>query len=75
MDLIRNIHQHEMKRKIVRSMVQLCHDMGKAIIGEGVEISEEADVLVELECDYLQGFLCAKPGRAFPHISIPPASR
>jgi EAL domain-containing protein (putative c-di-GMP-specific phosphodiesterase class I) len=75
MELIRDIHKHEMKRKIVRSMVQLCHDMGKSIIGEGVESTEEADVLVDLECDYLQGFLFARPGRPFPTISVPPPSR
>lgn len=74
MELIRDIHLHEMKRKIVRSMVSLCHDMGKCIVGEGVESCEERDVLVELECDYLQGFLFAKPGRAFPPISVPPPS-
>jgi EAL domain-containing protein (putative c-di-GMP-specific phosphodiesterase class I) len=74
MELIRNIHQHHMKRKIVRSMVQLCHDMGKFIIGEGVETCEERDVLVELECDFLQGFLFAKPGKTFPPISVPPPS-
>jgi len=74
MELIRDIHLHKMKRKIVRSMVQLCHDMGKSIIGEGVEICEEADVLVELECDYLQGFLFAKPDRTFPRITVPPPS-
>jgi EAL domain-containing protein (putative c-di-GMP-specific phosphodiesterase class I) len=74
MELIRDIHQHEMKRKIVRSMVQLSHDMGKCIIGEGVESCEEADVLVQLGCDYLQGFLFAKPARRFPKISVPPSS-
>ena len=75
MELIRDIHVHDMKRKIVRSMVQLCHDMGKSIIGEGVERFEEADVLVELGCDYLQGFLFAKPAKTFPKISVPPSSR
>ncbi len=72
MELIRGIHLHEMKRKIVKSMVRLCHDMGKCIIGEGVESREECDALVDLECDYLQGFLFARPGRAFPPISAPP---
>ena len=57
-------------------MVRLCHDMGKSIVGEGVESCEEAEVLRELECDYLQGFLFAKPGRVFPRISVlPPSTR
>ena len=56
-------------RGVVRSMVELCHDMGKAIIAEGVETPEENHVLHELGCDYLQGYLLAKPGRAYPSVS------
>ena len=40
------------KRKIVRSMVELCHDMGKSIIAEGVEVPEEKQALVDLQCDF-----------------------
>ena len=72
MELIRGIHLNEMKRKIVRSMVELCHDMGKSIVAEGVETREECDVLVDLECDLLQGYLLARPGRAFPTIAGAP---
>lgn len=63
MELIRDIHQNDMKRKIVRSMVELCHDMGKAIIAEGVEVNEERQALVDLQCDFLQGYLLGRPGR------------
>jgi EAL domain-containing protein (putative c-di-GMP-specific phosphodiesterase class I) len=63
MDLSRGIHKHEMKRKIVRSMVELCHDTGKLIIAEGVEVADEQSVLVDLGCDLLQGFLLARPSR------------
>jgi EAL domain-containing protein (putative c-di-GMP-specific phosphodiesterase class I) len=69
MELIRGIDAHEMKRKIVRSMVDLCHDMGKFIIAEGVETPEEQRVLLDLECDYLQGYLLARPGRAYPTVA------
>lgn len=69
MELIRGIDVHEMKRKIVRSMVDLCHDMGKFIIAEGVETLEEQRVLVDLECDYLQGYLLARPGSAYPSVA------
>jgi EAL domain-containing protein (putative c-di-GMP-specific phosphodiesterase class I)/ActR/RegA family two-component response regulator len=66
MSLIRDIHQSRAKRKIVGTMVGLCHEMGKSIIAEGVEVAAERDILIELGCDLLQGYLFAKPGRPFP---------
>jgi len=70
MSLVRDIHETPTKRKIVRSMVALCHDMGKQIVAEGIESVEERDVLIELGCDLLQGYLFARPGRAFPIVSL-----
>jgi EAL domain-containing protein (putative c-di-GMP-specific phosphodiesterase class I)/ActR/RegA family two-component response regulator len=69
MSLVRDIHQIPTKRKIVRSMVALCHDMGKQIVAEGIESAQERDVLVKLGCDLLQGYLFAKPGRPFPAVN------
>jgi EAL domain-containing protein (putative c-di-GMP-specific phosphodiesterase class I)/CheY-like chemotaxis protein len=69
MALIRGIHQHDMKRKIVRSLVELCHDMGKSIIAEGVEVLEEQQTLVDLGCDLLQGYLLGRPGRGTPGLA------
>ncbi|MEI9948017.1 MAG: EAL domain-containing protein [Pseudomonadota bacterium] len=68
MELIRGIHQNDMKRKIVRSMVELCHDMGKSIIAEGVEVPEEKQVLVDLNCDLLQGYLLGRPSKGTPGL-------
>jgi len=61
MCLVRDIHQHDAKQKIVGSMVSLCHEMGKQIIAEGVEQRAERDALVELGCDLLQGYLFGRP--------------
>jgi EAL domain-containing protein (putative c-di-GMP-specific phosphodiesterase class I) len=43
--------------------------MGKQIVAEGIERSEERDCLSELGCDLLQGYLFAKPGRPFPGLN------
>ena len=69
MSLIRDIHITSTKQKVVRSMTALSKDMGMVVVAEGVETTEERDCLVELGCDLLQGFLFAKPGRAFPGVS------
>jgi EAL domain-containing protein (putative c-di-GMP-specific phosphodiesterase class I) len=66
MSLVRDVHQSITKQKVVGSMVRLCHDMGTQIVAEGVETREERDALVSLDCDLLQGYFFAKPGRPFP---------
>jgi EAL domain-containing protein (putative c-di-GMP-specific phosphodiesterase class I) len=66
MDLVRGIDTHRTKRSIVSSMVTLCHEMKSVVVAEGVETAEERDTLVDLGCDFIQGYLLAKPGPAFP---------
>ena len=73
-ELISEIHLSATKRKIVRSLVELCHHLGKRVIGHGVESAEEAAVLRELGCDYLQGPLFADPPNESPEPSSPPSS-
>ena len=65
MSLVRDIDQHAMKQRLVRSVIELCREQGIKIIGEGVETEAEARVLVELGCDYLQGYLIARPALPF----------
>ena len=68
MSLVRDIHKHPMKQKLVRSMTALCKDVGITVVAEGIEVIEERDAVVELGCELLQGFLFAEPGRAFPAV-------
>lgn len=46
---------------IVRSMIDLAHNMGRTVIAEGVESKEILDILDILGCDYVQGFYLCKP--------------
>jgi EAL domain-containing protein (putative c-di-GMP-specific phosphodiesterase class I) len=46
---------------IVRSLLSLAHDLGIAVIAEGVETREQLELLRELDCEYVQGFLFNKP--------------
>jgi EAL domain-containing protein (putative c-di-GMP-specific phosphodiesterase class I) len=68
MSLIRDAHQNSTKQKVVRSMTALAKDMGMIVVAEGVEKPEERDVLIDLGCDYLQGYLFARPGPGFPEV-------
>jgi EAL domain-containing protein (putative c-di-GMP-specific phosphodiesterase class I) len=68
MSLVRDVHQNSTKQKVIRSMTALSQDMGMTVVAEGVETIEERDTLIELDCDLLQGFLFARPGKPFPEV-------
>jgi EAL domain-containing protein (putative c-di-GMP-specific phosphodiesterase class I) len=65
MSLVRDLDSHPVKQRLVSSVVSLCRESGVRVIGEGVETKAEADVLTDLGCDYLQGYLIARPGPPF----------
>jgi EAL domain-containing protein (putative c-di-GMP-specific phosphodiesterase class I) len=46
---------------LVRSMIQLSHDLGYQVVAEGVETTEAAEALSKMGCDEAQGYLFAKP--------------
>jgi len=48
-------------RAVVDAVVRLAHALGLRVVAEGVETSDQRDVLVNLGCDELQGFLFARP--------------
>lgn len=65
MSLVRDVDKHPMKQRLIRSVTELCRQQGTMVIGEGVETEAEAQVLVDLGCDLLQGYLIAKPALPF----------
>ncbi len=65
MSLVRDVDSHPVKQRLVSSVIGVCKDSGVRVIGEGVETGAEARTLAELGCDYLQGYLIAKPGAPF----------
>ncbi|WP_406733213.1 bifunctional diguanylate cyclase/phosphodiesterase [Vibrio scophthalmi] len=46
---------------LVRTIIQLGHNMGKKVIAEGVEYEEQRVLLHKEECDDFQGYLFSKP--------------
>ena len=65
MSLVRDVDKHKMKQRLIGSVTQLCREQGTQVIGEGVETEAEAQVLYDLGCDLLQGYVIARPGPAF----------
>jgi diguanylate cyclase (GGDEF)-like protein/PAS domain S-box-containing protein len=50
--------------EIVRAIVTMAHTLGMGVVGEGVETTTQLRTLSGLDCDYVQGFLLARPGPA-----------
>ncbi|HEX2729969.1 MAG TPA: EAL domain-containing protein [Polyangiaceae bacterium] len=70
MALVRDIHKNPVKRRLMRVMSGLCHDMGMQVLAEGIETVEERDAVLELGCDLLQGYLLGRPAREIvPRLS------
>jgi EAL domain-containing protein (putative c-di-GMP-specific phosphodiesterase class I) len=61
MAIIRGIDSDPYRRTLVRSMTAMCRDFGIPLVAEGVETEAEKAVLIDLGCDFLQGFLLGKP--------------
>ena len=58
---IRNIHQDLESLEIVRTIITLAHNLSMDAIAEGVETNAQATQLKNLQCEYAQGYLFAKP--------------
>jgi EAL domain-containing protein (putative c-di-GMP-specific phosphodiesterase class I) len=62
MSLIRGIESAPVKRHIVDSMTRLCRDLDMRVVAEGIETTAELATIIDLGCDYLQGYLLGRPG-------------
>jgi EAL domain-containing protein (putative c-di-GMP-specific phosphodiesterase class I) len=70
MSLVRNVHTQPTKQTLVRTMISMCKELGMEVVAEGIESAEERDVIVAAGCDLMQGYLFARPGKAFPRANI-----
>ena len=62
MALIRGIDRDLTKAVILRHTLAMCHDLGVAVVAEGVETTAEYETLRDLGVTLFQGYYLAKPG-------------
>ena len=46
---------------LVSTIIAMSKALGKEVVAEGVETKEQLQLLIELGCDYIQGYYFSKP--------------
>jgi EAL domain-containing protein (putative c-di-GMP-specific phosphodiesterase class I) len=62
---VQNMRNSDRDRIMVRKAIEMGHELGMSVIAEGVETSEQLDLLRQDGCDSVQGYLFSQ--------SLPPA--
>ena len=58
---VRNMQSDRDDAMIVRSTIDLAHNLGIAVVAEGVETAEAWNLLRDLKCDQAQGYYMGRP--------------
>jgi EAL domain-containing protein (putative c-di-GMP-specific phosphodiesterase class I)/FixJ family two-component response regulator len=58
---VRNLHSNERDRVIAQKTIEIGHQLGMKVVGEGVETQDQMDFLRANQCDALQGYLFSRP--------------
>ena len=61
MIFLKDTSQNERTKKIMSLIIDLAKSLDVPVIAEGVETIEQVDFLVEMGCDYFQGYYFARP--------------
>ncbi len=61
MSFVRQLDDNINVRKVVRSIISMCHDLGVQVVAEGVENDTELTILRDMDCDFIQGYYFSKP--------------
>ena len=60
-ELVECIHERPASQRIVRSIVEVCNDLGIKVIAEGIELEAEMQALCDLKIYFMQGYYFARP--------------
>jgi EAL domain-containing protein (putative c-di-GMP-specific phosphodiesterase class I) len=58
---IQEMSGNDRDRIMVQKTIEIGHELGMQVIGEGVETQEQLDILREKGCDIAQGFFFSRP--------------
>jgi diguanylate cyclase (GGDEF)-like protein/PAS domain S-box-containing protein len=60
-EFIKNIVSEDEECFIVKTVIELAHNMGLKVVAEGIETKEQLEVLRKSGCDIAQGYYFSKP--------------
>ena len=58
---INNMVDDKNALELVKSIIDLSHNLGMKVIAEGIETQEQSNMLKNMNCDQMQGYYYAKP--------------
>lgn len=58
---VRNLHVGATDLALCKAIIVMAHELGMKVVAEGVDTTEQRDLLVGAGCDYGQGYLFARP--------------
>jgi len=58
---VQNMAKETLDEKIAQTIITLAHAFNNTVVAEGVEDKKTLEKLIELDCDYVQGFYFSKP--------------
>jgi diguanylate cyclase (GGDEF)-like protein len=68
---VAQIGENDAAVPLIHGMISLAHSIGKRVIVEGVETAGQLEILRNLNCDEVQGFLLGRPARLMRHDERP----
>jgi EAL domain-containing protein (putative c-di-GMP-specific phosphodiesterase class I) len=58
---VRDLHDGATDLALCKAIIVMAHELGMKVVAEGVETTEQRDLLMRAGCDYGQGYLFARP--------------
>jgi len=70
-ELITGIDRNQRKQILVRTLVQMCGELGARVVAEGIETLGELETVRDLGADFGQGYFLARPNYPAPEVHWP----
>jgi EAL domain-containing protein (putative c-di-GMP-specific phosphodiesterase class I) len=60
-NLVSGVGRRPDRQRVITGINRLCHELDIRVVAEGVEEREDLEMLLDLGCDFLQGYLIGRP--------------